>query len=289
LYKGIVNRFAGNWDLNIDAHYDLIRWTNFFGLGNEVKLSTMNRNYYRLRTKDIYAGVGLSRSPGKYQTFAINAFYQGVKIISDTERFVAKTFARSDKELLQQKSFGGAAFNYVFEKTDHPLVPTRGLDFKANVTYTQNLKETERSVTSYEGMVNVYVPLLKSLVLSVKAGGASLTGDPEFFQYNSFGGSNSSRGFRRDRFWGKSVVYNANELQWLFNVRSHLFNGKFGLLGLYDKGRVWMPGETSNTWHTSYGGGFLLAPFERIMVTVTYAKSKEFSLIQFRIKTPLKR
>jgi hypothetical protein len=50
-----------------------------------------------------------------------------------------------------------------------------------------------------------------------------------------------------------------------------------------------MPGENSDTWHTSYGGGFFVAPFDRIMVTVTYAKSREFSLLQFRIKTPLKR
>jgi outer membrane protein assembly factor BamA len=289
LYKGVVNQFAGNWDLNINAHYDFVRWTNFFGLGNEVKLLTLDRDFYRLRTKDIFAGLGLSRSPGKYQTFAINAFYQGIKILSDTERFVAKSFAGGDKDLLRQKSFAGAAFTYGFVKTDDPLVPTKGLDFSANLSFIQNLKERSRSIGSYEGQLTVYVPLLKSVVLAIKAGGASVTGEPEFYQYHSFGGSNSSRGFRRDRFWGKSVLYNTNELQWLFNVRSHLFNGKFGLVGLYDKGRVWMPSETSDTWHTSYGAGFLVAPFDRIMVTVTYAKSKEFNLIQFRIKTPLKR
>ncbi|HVG16556.1 MAG TPA: BamA/TamA family outer membrane protein [Chitinophagaceae bacterium] len=289
LYKGVVNQFAGNWALAINAHFDFIRWTNFFGLGNEVKLSTLDRDYYRLRTRDVYTGIGLNRSIGKYHDVAINAFYQGIKIISDTERFVAKTFARGDKDLLQHKNFAGAAFNYNLVKTDDPLVPTKGLEFAANVIYTQNVKEKDRSITNFEGQVNVYVPLLKSLVLAIRAGGATLTGEPEFYQYNSFGGSNSSRGFRRDRFWGKSVLYNTNELQWLFNVRSHFFNGKFGLLGLYDRGRVWMPGENSDTWHTSYGGGFFVAPFDRIMVTVTYAKSREFSLLQFRIKTPLKR
>ncbi|MGB5434345.1 MAG: hypothetical protein WBM98_00530, partial [Maribacter sp.] len=31
-----------------------------------------------------------------------------------------------------------------------------------------------------------------------------------------------------------------------------------GLYGGYDYGRVWTPEMDSDTWHTSYGGGFFL-------------------------------
>jgi hypothetical protein len=36
-----------------------------------------------------------------------------------------------------------------------------------------------------------------------------------------------------------------------------------------------MPGEISNTWHSGYGGGLILIPFERAALTGTYGMSKE--------------
>ncbi len=288
LYSGIVNQFIGNWNLSLNAHYDLVRWTNFYGIGNEAKLLTPDRDFYRMRTRDLFADVGLNQFIGKYQSVSFSGFFQGFKILSDTDRFVRKFFRPVDKELLQQKNFAGATVNYVFEKGNDPLLPTKGIGFKANATYTKNLKEN-RSVTAYGGEFHFHVPLLKNLVLSVKTGGASLNGTPEFYQYNSIGGSNSLRGYRRDRFWGKSVLYNNNELQWFFNVKSHLFNGKFGFVGVFDEGRVWLPNEASNTWHTGYGGGILLVPFDKIFVSVTFAQSKDFRLIHLKYRAPLKR
>ena len=113
-------------------------------------------------------------------------------------------------------------------------------------------------------------------------GATSLQGEPEFYQYNPIGGRLTLRGYRRDRFWGKTTFYNSNELQWLFDLRSTIVNGKFGLIALYDHGRVWMPGDESDLWHRGVGGGFLIAPFNKIAISVTYAKSKEIGIIHLR-------
>ena len=67
---------------------------------------------------------------------------------------------------------------------------------------------------------------------------------------------------------------NANELQWLFNIRSHLLNGKAGIFGLFDQGRVWHPASPSNTWHTAYGGGIMLSPFNKVLFALSMAKAK---------------
>jgi hypothetical protein len=37
-----------------------------------------------------------------------------------------------------------------------------------------------------------------------------------------------------------------------------VFPVRFGLVGFADTGRVWVKGESSNTWHQSGGGGVLL-------------------------------
>ena len=63
-------------------------------------------------------------------------------------------------------------------------------------------------------------------------------------------------------------------------MKSYAYKGRLGVLAFYDDGRVWMPGETSNTWHTSYGGGIILAPFNKLSLKATYGISPEIKLFQ---------
>jgi outer membrane translocation and assembly module TamA len=62
-----------------------------------------------------------------------------------------------------------------------------------------------------------------------------------------------------------------------------LFNGKIGLIGFLDQGRIWMPDETSNKWHVGYGGGFLVSPFNKIAATIYYGLSEDDQLIHIRL------
>jgi hemolysin activation/secretion protein len=121
----------------------------------------------------------------------------------------------------------------------------------------------------------------------MRGGAATILGNPEFYQYNTIGGSQRLRGFRRDRFYGKSTVNSNNELQWLTDFRSAFMNGKAGLVAFYDIGRVWMPGEDSDLWNSGYGGGILLAPFNKISFTLTYGFSDEVSLFHIRFNKTL--
>ena len=42
-----------------------------------------------------------------------------------------------------------------------------------------------------------------------------------------------------------------------------------------DQGRVWLKGEHSNTWHYGYGGGLILAPFNKIYIAAMVGTSPE--------------
>ncbi|HZF65250.1 MAG TPA: BamA/TamA family outer membrane protein, partial [Chitinophagaceae bacterium] len=283
LYAGIVNEFVGKWNLQLNAHYDFVRWTNFFGIGNETDEFVDDRDYYRMRTRDALANIGLTRRLGGHSALFINGFFQSIDVIHDQERFLSKEFSIADKKMYDRKNFSGAEFRYTYQHLNDMVVPTKGAEFSAGIRYTQNLQQKERSVTRYEATFNFFVPVLKRLVLAVRNGAATLSGEPEFYQLNPIGGSFTLRGYRRDRFWGKTAVYNSNELQWLFDFKSRLFNGKAGVVGLVDNGRVWQPGEESQIWHTAVGGGILLAPFNKLAVTITYAKAPKDAQINLRI------
>jgi outer membrane protein assembly factor BamA len=105
------------------------------------------------------------------------------------------------------------------------------------------------------------------------------------YEHAIIGGPETLRGYRMDRFWGKTAFYNNNELRFITNLRIYLLNAKAGLLAFFDDGRVWIPGEHSNDLHTSYGAGILLAPFRLLPFTITYGISDETRLFRFRINT----
>ena len=136
--------------------------------------------------------------------------------------------------------------------------------------------------------LHFYFPLSRKFVLAIKNGVGNVTGEPEFYQMNPIGGRRL-RGYRRERFWGNTAYYNNNDLQYLVNFKSFLFNGKAGLLAFFDQGRVWLNGEESNTWHYGYGGGIILAPFDKIYISVMYGASPENkSIFHLELRRSLK-
>ncbi|MBC7874690.1 MAG: BamA/TamA family outer membrane protein, partial [Ferruginibacter sp.] len=280
-YNSIFTSLIGNWDLHLNADYDLVRWTNFFGIGNETLRGKENRDFNRVRSKEFYAGAGIERTFAGYHYAGLTAFYQMVEILDDPGRFITKqtpSFISFD-----QKKFGGAKLNYRYQKLDNGAVPTRGIKFVADLSFMQNLEQSDSTVANFSSAINIYIPLSKSFVFALKTGGAALTGKPEFYQLNKLTGSKTLRGYRKYRFYGESMFYNQAELQFIRNVKTYLFSGKAGLIALYDIGRVWQPGESSGTWHYGYGGGIMLAPFNKVSVAVFYAISRDERDFSIRI------
>ncbi|MEP7253025.1 MAG: BamA/TamA family outer membrane protein, partial [Ginsengibacter sp.] len=285
-YKGLFPEAIGKFDLSLLANYDLVRWTNFYGLGNETLLTTQDRDYNRMRTKQAYGSIGLARRFGK-SSISLNGFYQTVKIINDEERYVAKIISPALSTVFDTKNFAGAIFKYALSALDDIKVPTRGIAVSGNASFTQNVKETDRSFWQYGGKIQLYIPLISKFSIATSAAVSSVSGTPEFYQYPEIGGGMDLRGFQRQRFYGKTAFYNSNELRFLTNFRTYIMNGKGGFLAFVDDGRVWMPQEKSTLWHVGYGGGILIAPFDKVLFDVTYGISKEDKLIQLRLSLGL--
>ncbi len=285
-YEASFTEAIGRWNLGLLADFDVIRWTNFFGIGNNTQRVTNDMDFYRMRSKDLQLGFNLNRSVGKKGRVSLTPLYQVIDIKIDTARFIAKNF-NSQPQLNDPKHFAGAVAAASLNAVNNAILPTSGIQLGVAASYTQNLKDASRGFARFTGNFNFFVPILPRLVLAVRSGGAILTGRPEFYQLNTVGGSETVRGYRRDRFSGRRSAYNSNELQWIFNVKSYLFNGKAGLVGFYDQGRVWQKGEISNAIHSGYGGGIMIVPFNRASISVTYGISPEDRLIHLRLTQSL--
>ncbi|MGH2648820.1 MAG: BamA/TamA family outer membrane protein, partial [Ginsengibacter sp.] len=285
-YKGLFPNTIGKWDLSLLANYDAIRWTNFYGLGNETILTTKNLDFNRMRTREFLGTIGFNRKAGN-NFIDIHGFYQSIKIINDDSRYTIKNIAPIDSGVFNIKNFAGIAAGYTFSKLNDAIVPTAGVTVSTNVSYTQNTNVSSKSFWKYGGNLQLYIPLFYKFSLAVSGAVETVDGSPEFYQYPSIGGGQDLRGFQRQRFYGKTAFYNSNEFRFISKVRSYIFNGKAGLLAFVDDGRVWMPMEKSNTVHVGYGGGIILDPFNALFVDITYGFSNEDQLLQFRLNIKL--
>lgn len=281
-YNGLFPTLFGKWDFITHAYYDGVRWMNFYGLGNETSNITRNRDFYRMRTEEAAVSLGVGRIMGKNKV-KISGFYNRVKILADTARFVYKNITGSQPNLLQPDQFAGLQLDYAFADVNDSILPTKGFTFVMQGKHTQNLISPDKSFQTVAGNIQLFIPLSSRFSMAFKTGGATIAGTPEFYQYPKLGESFNLRGYRRERFSGKSTLYGSSELRYIKNVRSYIFNGKAGLLAFVDNGRVWMPGEASDKIHTTYGGGILLAPFGLVSAAVTYAISEDFNALQFRL------
>ena len=94
----------------------------------------------------------------------------------------------------------------------------------------------------------------------------NLGNDYQFYQAASLGAKTGLRGYRNERFAGKSAYAQSTDLRWNFNyLKTGLLPIHIGFFVGFDYGRVqigdgYVLSSTFNddNWNTSFGGGFLL-------------------------------
>lgn len=285
-YEGIVNRLSGTWNLYATATYDWVKWTNFYGLGNETRQRTTDADYYRLRSRDAYFGLGFQHRFGRQNSLTLTPFYQRVQLLRNEDRFLSLAYPEEKTtSLYTAKNFIGLGAGLLLQRLNDLLLPTKGITFSSGINHTRNTAGS-RSFTTYNADVKWYLPFLRRFVFVTENGGATVTGQPEFYQVNSIGGT-ALRGYRSDRFWGQTVFHNNNEVQYLFDAPAKFFKGKLGLTAFVDQGRVWLTGEESNVWHRGYGGGVLLAVYNKLYLAAQLGISNERKGFHFTLRRSL--
>ncbi|GAC1585036.1 MAG: hypothetical protein NVS3B19_01980 [Ginsengibacter sp.] len=280
-YDGLFPLDNNKLVLVLKGYYDAIRWVNFYGLGNESQFTTPNTNFFRLQTEEYFGSIGLTRRLGDHYV-RFSGFAGATRIVHDPERYVAKNYTANDINAYKFNNYVGAKLDYNYTNVNDSIVPTKGIDFGTGVAYTNNISRSNNFATLL-GYFQFYLPLGNKFSIAVKNGAGILTGNPLFYQYLYIGGSQSLRGYNLERYWGKSVFYNQNEIRYITKLNGYWYRGKVGLFAFFDDGRVWLEKENSNTIHTSYGGGLILSPFNKILLKATYGISKETKLFQFSL------
>lgn len=289
IYKGDFKKVFGNFNLNIDATLTSPKYTlNFFGFGNETvnKDKIYNLDYNRVKLKTIafspsLISKGVSGSMTKF-TFS----YEVLEIQKTPNRFIEDANLSNiiPNTIFNNQNYIEADFMYSFENTDNKAFPTLGLNTSIQFGYKNNL-DTNKSFSYIVPTFGFDYKLNTkgSLVLATKLKAhINFNTNYEFYHAASIGADDGLRGFRKQRFTGKSSFYQNIDLRYKFNkVKTGLMPIKIGVYSGFDYGRVWLNQDNSTLWHTSIGGGLIINMVDLMSFKLGIFNSNEDTLFSF--------
>jgi len=273
--------FGVNTQLSLPSNVN-----NFFGLSNEKSFDVRDFedfNYFRYNQVEFIIHPSLRwKTQRGVSGLAIGPYFQYVNLKSNSDRFISQDPSGALPDVaFEANKYVGLMANFTLHRVDQPAFPTQGVSFSITPSYNIDLSGSDETFTKIQGSLTLYNYLWipRPFVLATKMQWGVNWGDNyNFYQANYAGRSTGLRSFRDNRFGGRSSFTISNDLRFpLFKKSSGTLPFSFGVMGSLDHGRAWADGENSNNWHTSYGGGFWISPFDVMPISVYYMTSKEVS------------
>lgn len=262
---------------------------NFFGFGNDTENTDeenpLELDFNRVKIETIKFAPSLVWRGDLGSKVRLGASYENYDVEETEGRFIEDFFTSTGRNT--QQDFFGVDAEYSYSNSDNEAFPTIGMAISLHGGYKTNLTETGRAFGFLIPDLGFAYKLVPSgnLVLATKFKGHFNFGDEfEFYQAASIGANNGLRGFRFQRFTGKSAYFQDTDLRLSFRKRNTgLLPVTPGIYGAFDYGRVWLPGENSDTWHNSYGGGFFINGSDLISANLGIFNSTDGMRIAFGV------
>jgi outer membrane protein assembly factor BamA len=183
--------------------------------------------------------------------------------------------------LFKPKSYLGWQFEANIDTRENDVMPSHGVFWKNTAKVVKGVNKYANDFAQLSTDLSVYLNLnaASDLVLAARVGAGISYGNYEFFQAQYLSGLENLRGFRKFRFAGDKALYNNIDLRMrLADFRGYILPGSIGLVLFHDIGRVWVEQESSDRWHTGYGGGLWLSPGKRYIIAACYGFSRDGGL-----------
>ncbi|MEM9526161.1 MAG: metallophosphoesterase [Bacteroidota bacterium] len=283
-YRGEFTDFFGKDELVLSADgWNSLYGVNFYGLGNET-VNTEDENgvdFHRVRQQLLRFSPHYMRRLGPASSFSFGPTYTATKTDRTDGRFLAvNNDIPAGQGIFSDFKYLSLNAKLAFDNRNSAAMPTKGINFQAEAGYHFSLDSDKGS--SFPAIrtaltLNQQLDKHGVFVVANRIGYSALfTDEFEYFQAVSLGGAGpmaNLRGFRRERFSGKSAFFFNTDLRLrLLSSRNSNIPFSLGLLGGFDIGRVWLEEEDSDTWHSSLGGGLWISPFDLAVIKVSLFK-----------------
>ena len=266
--------------LLLEARASGVDVVRFFGFGNETPFTAAD-DFYKVYQQQYSLSVGVAHALAPNLTFRIGPTVKYVSTDLDRVTLVS-----------QSRPYGSATFGMVggqagldLDTRNARTGATSGVRLLAGGSVYPRAWDVQSTFGEAHGEVSTYltarIPARPTLAL--RAGGSKVWGSYPFFEAAFVGGSSTVRGLREHRYVGDAAAWGNAELRLDLGRYYVVLPGRWGLLGVADAGRVWLAGESSDTWHHGFGGGLWFAPLARNnTVSAVVARSEGRTGFYFR-------
>ncbi|HET6837663.1 MAG TPA: BamA/TamA family outer membrane protein, partial [Gemmatimonadales bacterium] len=234
---------------------------NFHGFGNDIA-APGDREFYRV-TQDAFAvQPSLVFSVGSRSTLRIGPLLKYVSTDDRPGRFLSTL-----GDIYGTDNFGelGAGLAFRHDSRNRPGTGTRGVMVELGGKLYPPVWDVDSTFGEVYGEAITYLSARAPLdpTLALRIGGRKLWGEFPYFEAAFIGGPSTVRLGRENRYAGDASAYGSAELRLALAHFDLVLPTQFGVFGLADAGRVFLEGESSDTWHTAFGGGFSLSYLEQ--------------------------
>jgi hypothetical protein len=284
-YDGEFANSIGDSNFNVGLRVTSPNYAeNYFGYGNEtINLEdSENFDFNRIELQTISAKAGLVRNSSFGIVYRLQTRFDAVRL-NDTNTDLY--LDQGETKLEDTNYFATVEGLFTYRSFDNPLNPARAMLFDLSLGLTENVEDLDNIYGYLKSKVTFYNALTSNekLVLKTNIQTAFNFGNKfEFYQGVTAGADTGLRGYRRNRFTGKSALVGSADIRYSFNdFKIELFPIQMGIYAGADLGRVWTPSGTSEKWHYSRGGGLWVNSQGGLGGTVSAFNSEEGTRFSF--------
>ncbi|WP_299520232.1 metallophosphoesterase [Winogradskyella sp.] len=292
-YNGEFANILPNVNFGVEAHFNSPNFAvNFFGFGNETPNPEADENdgldvdrdfnRVKIRTLRFTPSLIWRGKMGGVLKFGIT--YESNEVERTAGRFIESLPA--DDAVFDMQDFYGVDAKYQYVNKDDDAFPTLGFQTSLHLGYRNNVDTTKGFgyIIPELGFDYRLVPS-GQLVLATNLRGHVNLGDGfEFYQGATLGARTGLRGYRFQRFTGKSAFSQSTDVRWNFGrLKTGLLPIHIGVFGGVDYGRVWLENDNSDKWNNSVGGGFFVNMAQMMTAHISAFSSSDDLRIAFQL------
>jgi hypothetical protein len=246
---------------------------NFHGFGNEIA-APGEREFYRVTQDAFGVEPSIVFSLGTQSTFQVGPILKYVSTDNRPGRFLATLGNLYGTDKFGEVG-GGVAFR--FDSRNRINAATRGVLLELGGKLYPAVWDVDSTFGEVSGLATAYLSPRAPLdpTLALRIGGRKLWGAYPYFEAAFIGDGSTVRLARVNRYAGDAAAYGTAELRLSLGGVQVVLPADFGVFGLADAGRVFLEGESSDKWHTAFGGGVWLAFLDRAYTLSLAAASSD--------------
>lgn len=281
-YLGEYIDVFGKWDVQLDALWQTPLYnTNYYGLGNETinREDELGNKYHNIRQSFFTLSPKLAWFPNEELHFSFGPRFQSISIERTENRFIDEIGDEFPDELFDGLHLFNLEAELTYNNVDITGFPTRGINLESRLGWTTELLD-EDDTPNYEfPFLDASFTIYQQLDAKGKFVFASRVGllhrftdDFPFYmgaQLGGLGDYDNLRGYRRNRFTGRTAFFHNNDLRLkVLKWNNQAVPMSIGLSASFDYGKVSLDDIKSEEMHYSYGGGLFILPFDIVSLNV---------------------